>query len=110
MENWNRKTKRKMSKYGIGQEALNKGIDEAYRKGEENASRFAFAGMILALVDHFNFPQDRIHDLAVCTMRIINSSFCPTELICTLKEKTGFDVDEPLQEFELLEDSDENLA
>ena len=64
-ETWNRQQRRKMARYGIGQEALNKGIDEAYKRGEENASRSAFAGMILALYQVFDFPSDKIHDLAV---------------------------------------------
>lgn len=100
MADWNRQTRRKMGKYGIGQEALNKGIDEAYKRGEENASRTAFAGMILALVQEFDFPVDRIHDLAVETMKRINGAYCATELVEKVRELTGFDVDQPLDEFQ----------
>lgn len=99
-EVWNRKQRRKMARYGIGQEALNKGIDEALRRGEENASRTAFAGMILALYQEFDFPADRIHDLAVETMKRINGAFCASELVDKVKNLTGFDVDEPLDEFQ----------
>lgn len=99
-EIWNRKQRRKMSRYGIGQDALNKGIDEALRRGEESASRTAFAGMILALYEHFDFPAEKIHDLAVETMKNINGAICATELVKYTKEKTGFDVDQPLDEFE----------
>ena len=99
-EVWNRKQRRKMARYGIGQEAFNKGIDEAYKRGEENASRSAFAGMILALYQEFNFPPDKIHDLAVETMKRINGAYCATELVERVRELTGFDVDQPLDEFE----------
>lgn len=99
-EVWNRKQRRKMARYGIGQDALNKGIDAAYKRAEEAASRSAFAGMILALYQEFDFPADRIHDLAVETMRRINGAYCASELVDRVKELTGFDVDQPLEEFE----------
>ena len=100
MAEWNRQQRRKMGKYGIGQEALNKAIDDAYARGEENASRSAFAGMILALYQEFDFPADKIHDLAVETMKRINGAYCATELVERVLELTGFDVDKPLEEFE----------
>lgn len=99
-EVWNRKQRRKMSRYGIGQDALNQGIDAAWKRAEESASRTAFAGMILALYQEFDFPADRIHDLAVETMKRINGAFCASELVDKVKELTGFDVDQPLEEFE----------
>lgn len=100
-EQWNRKQRRKMARYGIGQQALDRGIDEAWRKAEENTYRAAWAGMILALNEHFGFPADRIHDLAVETMKNINGSSCPSELVDLCKARTGFDVDEPLDSFEV---------
>lgn len=99
-EVWNRKQRRKMSRYGIGQDALNQGIDAAWKRAEESTYRAAFAGMILALYQEFNFPEDKIHDLAVETMRRINGAFCASELVDKVKELTGFDVDEPLDEFQ----------
>lgn len=102
-EVWNRKQRRKMSKYGIGQDALNQGIDAAWKAAEESASRTAFAGMILALYQEFDFPADRIHDLAVETMKRINGALCASELVDTVKRLTGFDVDQPLDEFEAVD-------
>lgn len=99
-EVWNRKQRRKMSRYGIGQDALNQGINAAWKRAEESASRTAFAGMILALYQEFDFPADKIHDLAVETMRRINGAFCASELVDKVKELTGFDVDQPLEEFD----------
>ena len=100
MQQWNRKKRRQMARYGIGQDALNRGIDAAWRKGEEAAYRTAFAGMIMALVEKFGFRPEQLHDLAVETMRYINGALCASELVNAVKEKTGFDVDEPLDEFE----------
>lgn len=100
-EQWNRKQRRKMSRYGIGQDALNQGIDAAWRRAEENASRTAFAGMILALYRKFSFPADKLHDLAVETMKNINGAYCASDLVNKVYEETGFDVDQPLDEFEV---------
>lgn len=100
MPDWNRKQRRKMSRYGIGQNALNQSIDAAWKRAEESASRTAFAGMILALYQEFDFPADKIHDLAVETMKRINGAFCASELVDKVKELTGFDVDQPLEEFD----------
>ena len=107
MQKWNRAKRRQMSKLGIAEQALHDGIDKAWRAGEENAYRLAFSGMILALVQKFDFPHDRLHDLAVETMRNVNGALCPTELIEKVKQLTGFDVDEPLDSFEVNMEVDE---
>ena len=98
---WNRKTRRQMSNYGIGQEIMQKEYAKYAQMVGENAFRQAVAGTMLAIVDHFGFPPEKLHDLAVETMKNINGSLCASELVDRLKEQTGFDVDEPLPEFEV---------
>lgn len=112
MGGWNRATRRRMSKFGLGEQEMQKRLAETWEKSEENAERFAFAGMILALVQKFGFPADQVHDLAVETMRNIHGGFCASQLVDKVKELTGFDVDEPLDDFEVnfLEDTDEDFA
>lgn len=100
---WNRAQKRQMSKYGLGEEEMKKRLNETWAKAEEATYRAAFAGMILALYQAFEFPADKIHDLAVETMKRINGAFCASELVDAVKQATGFDVDEPLDEFESVE-------
>lgn len=100
-EKWNRAQRRKMSKYGIGQDALDRSIDATWKKAEENTYRLAFSGMILALYEKFGFPRDILHDLAVETMRNVNGAACASELVDRCKHVTGFDVDEPLDSFEV---------
>lgn len=101
MATWNRKTRRQMSRYGIGQKQMEIEFDATWKRAEEAASRFAFAGMIKALVDKFGFPKEQLHDLAVETMRNINGATCASALVDMVKADTGFDVDEPLDEFEV---------
>lgn len=98
---WNRKIRRQMSNYGIGQEIIEKEYAKYAKRIGENAFRQAVAGVMLAIVDHFGFPPDKLHDLAVEMMRNINGSPCASELVGRLKDQTGFDVDEPLPEFEV---------
>ncbi len=102
-EVWNRKQRRKMSRYGIGQDALNQGIDAAWKRAEESTYRAAFAAMILALYQVYHFPKECITDLARETMKRINGADCASQLVDAVKQATGFDVDEPLDEFESVE-------
>lgn len=94
---WNRKKRRQASRYGIGQQEYERVQEQA----RENACRIAWGGMMLALHDDFGFGQARLQKLAVATMRNINTSLCPSEMIEELKAATGFDVDKPLNEDEL---------
>ena len=96
-ETWNRKTRRKMSRYGIGQKAMNDGFMELTHQVEESVSRQAFAGMMKALVEHFDFPKDQLRRLAIETMRNINGALTPTELVQECIAVTGYDVDDPLE-------------
>ena len=110
---WNRKTRRQMSHYGIKQEVLNEEYHKYASMVGENAFRQCAAGIMLAIVDHFGFPPEKLHDLAVETMKNINGSLCASELVDRLKNQTGFDVDEPLQEFEVYvpeEETNEDYA
>lgn len=100
-ETWNRKTRRKMSRYGIGQKAMNDGFMELTHQVEESVSRQAFAGMMLALVQEFDFPPDQLRRLAIETMRNINGALSATELVQECIEVTGYDVDDPLELEEL---------
>ena len=90
-----------MGKYGIKQEVLKEEYHKYASIVGENAFRQAVAGTMLAIVDHFGFPTEKLHDLAVETMKNINGSLCASELVDRLKWQTGFDVDEPLPEFEV---------
>ena len=100
---WNRAQRRQMSKYGLGEEEMKKRLNEAWNKAEEASYRTAFAAMILALYQVYHFPKECITDLARETMKRINGAFCASELVDAVKQATGFDVDEPLDEFESVE-------
>lgn len=95
-EKWNRKLRRMMKK-GVTQEQWETDLS----KVREEAVRNAWGGMMLALHKDFGFGYGRLHKLAVATMRNINTSLCPSEMIEELKAATGFDVDKPLNEDEL---------
>ena len=100
MANWNRKTRRQMSKFGIGKEMLDEEIDKVRIAVAEHTSRQAFAAMMLALHEHFDFPSDKLQELAIETMKNVNGGLCATELVERVKEKTGFDVDNPMEEYQ----------
>lgn len=95
-EQWNRAKRRKMSQYGLGQQEMERAFAEMNEKTTERVSRECFSGMMLALVEEFEFPPDQLHRLAVETMRRVNGFDCASIMVDTLKDKYGFDVDEPL--------------
>ena len=100
---WNRSQKRQMSRYGLGEEEMKRRLSETWNKAEEATYRTAFSGMILALVEEFAFDPERLHDLAVATMSRINGADCASQLVDRCKAVTGYDVDQPLDEFEFVE-------
>lgn len=102
-EQWNRKKRRQMSRYGLGEEEMQKRLSETWNKAEEATYRTAFSGMILALVEEFSFDPERLRDLAVATMSRINGADCASQLVDRCKAVTGYDVDEPLDEFQFVE-------
>lgn len=104
-KNWNRDTRRKMGRYGIGQKIIAQAVDNSLDKVREEVRRDsynnAFAALLLALHQLHGFGHKRIHAVAVQTIRNLNNTLCATELIEMLKAATGFDVEEPLDENEL---------
>jgi len=109
-QQWNRATRRKMSRYGLGQQEMDRKLEATWKAAEENTYRIAWSAMILALYERFGFPRDILHDLAVETMKNVNGAACASELVDRCKEKTGFDVDEPLDEFEVNMDLMEDIV
>lgn len=111
-ERWNRAKRRKMSQYGLGQQEMERAFTEMNQRTTERVSRECFSGMMLALVEEFEFPPDQLHKLAVETMRRVNGFDCASIMVDTLKDKYGFDVDEPLpadeffDTFQTVEESD----
>lgn len=98
---WNRKTRREMSRYGIGQKLLNEQYDAVRSTTRVDAYTNAFAAMLLALHQIHGFGYKRTRAIAVQTIRNINNSMCASELAEALKTATGFDVNEPLQDDEV---------
>jgi hypothetical protein len=98
-EQWNRAKRRKMSRYQLGQHEMEKAFTEMNQRTTDRVSRECLSGMMLALVEAFDFPQDQLHRLAVETMKRINGYDCASIMVDRLKKLTGFDVDEPLDEF-----------
>lgn len=105
MGKWNRDTRRKMGRYGIGQKIIAQAVDNSLDKVREEVRRDsynnAFAALLLALHQLHGFGHKRIHAVAVQTIRNLNNTLCATELIEMLKQATGFDVEEPLHDDEL---------
>lgn len=99
--NWNRKTRREMSRYGIGQKVLNEQYDIVRSTTRKDAYNNAFAAMLLALHQIHGFGYKRIRAIAVQTIRNINDSMCASELVEKLIQETGFDVNEPLRDDEV---------
>ena len=97
---WNRKQRREMSRYGIGQKMLDEQYDKVRSSTRDDAYRNAFAAMLLALHEIHGFGYKRIKAVAVKTIKNIYGVLCAEELIEKLKKETGFDVEEPLEEYE----------
>lgn len=104
-KNWNRKTRRELGRYGIGQKIIAQAVDNSLDKVREDTRRDAynnaFAAMLLALHQIHGFGYQRVRRVAIKTLNNINSTFCASELIEMLKAATGFDVEEPIMEDEL---------
>lgn len=102
---WNRKTRREMSRYGIGQKIIAQAVDTSFDKVRnevrQDAYNNAFAAMLLALHQIHGFGYKRVRAVAVQTIRNINATDCASELLEQLKAATGFDVEEPLHDDEL---------
>lgn len=104
MTEWNRAKRRKMSRFQLGQQAMEKAFTEMNQQTTDRVSRECFSGLMLALVEAFSFPPEQLHRLAVETMKRINGYDCASIMVEKLKRLTGFDVDEPLDEFEVIGD------
>lgn len=100
-EKWNRKTRRQMSRLGIGQKLVEEQLENAQKDAREYATRNAFAGMMLALHKDFGFDREQLHRLAICSLNNINKSLCPQDMINELKRLSGFDINEPISDDEL---------
>lgn len=98
---WNRKTRREMSRYGIGQKVLNEEYDKVRNATRTSAYNSAFAAMLLALHHIHGFGYQRLHRIAKQTILNINDSMCASELVEQLKRETGFDVLKPILEDEV---------
>ena len=98
---WNRKQRREMSRYGIGQKLLNEQFDKVSTETRDITYSYAFSAMLLALRQVHGWGYKRIRAIAVQTVRNINNSMCASELVERLKKETGFDVEEPLPEDEI---------
>ena len=95
-EKWNRKTRRQMSRYGIGQQMIRDQLDKEHAEARRYAARNAWGGMMLALCQEFGFDKEMLHRLAVKTLTNINKSMCATDMIDEVKRVTGFDIDMPV--------------
>lgn len=93
----NRKTRRELSRYGIGQQVLEDAARPLINKTKTMAYRLSFGGMMLVLHRDYGFNKEQLDKLAEETVKIIQNSLTPTELRDTLLERTGFDVDEPIE-------------
>lgn len=97
----NRKTRRTLSRYGIGQKVLEEQYDIVRNTTRDNAYNCAFSAMLLAIRQIHGFGYKRIHRIAKQTIPNINNSMCASELVAQLIEETGFDVNEPLRDDEV---------
>lgn len=81
-KNWNRKTRREMGRYGIGQKIIAQAVDNSLDKVREEVRRDsynnAFAALLLALHQLHGFGHKRIHAVAVQTIRNLNNTLCAT--------------------------------
>lgn len=93
-QKWNRETRRKMSRYGIGQETVEQVFETEYGRVRAYAYYNAWVSMLLALVKrHPRLRNAReLHSLAVDTLEICNGAAPPSELAARLLEETGFDI------------------
>lgn len=98
---WNRKTRRQMSRLGIGQKLVEEQMQKVYSEGRTYAFREAWGAMMLALHKEYGFDGDKLHQLAVHTLNNINRYLCPADMIRDLKAATGFDVNQPIPDEEL---------
>lgn len=107
-EKWNRKKRREMGRYGIGQQIIQNELEKQTEKVRMYTYRECFSAMMLALNKDFGFGRARLHKLAVMTVNNINNSLCPEDMIRELVERTGFDINEPISDDELeqLEDAE----
>ena len=93
-QKWNRETRCKMSRYGIGQKTVEQVFEAEYDKVRSYAYYNAWVSMLLALVKrHPHLGNAReLHSLAVDTLEICNGAAPPSELAARLLEETGFDI------------------
>lgn len=94
----NRKQRREMSRYGLGQQMMEEAAAKLIRNTRTASYRLAFGGMMLALHEEFGFDKDKLDKLAVGTVKRMMNALSPTELRDELYLKTKFDVDEPIEE------------
>lgn len=115
-QNWNRKTRRQMSRYGLGQQMMRDELDKVERTARNNATEYAFAACFLALHRLHGFDGEQLHQLAVQSVNIIQNSLCASDVVKKVKALTGFDVHRPIPQEELepwnqegLDDEDEEV-
>lgn len=104
MGNLNRKTRRELGRYGIGEKWVKEEFEKQFVREKQFAYRNAWVSMMLALVDRFPDLRDAdlLHSIAVDTLDYSNSFFTPAELEEMLMEKTGFDITERPEDSERL--------
>lgn len=93
----NRQQRRQLSRYGLGQQAMNEAATKLMNNTKTMAYRLAFGGMMKALNEHWGFGKDELDQLAIYTVRNINGAVTPTDLRDELLGLTGFDVDQPIE-------------
>lgn len=89
---WNRKQRREMSRYGIGQKVVEDTFKNELSKRQDYDYRFAWSSMISAMIELCGFNKNQLQRIAARTVEIRNNALCPEELIQDIKDKTGFDM------------------
>ena len=93
----NRQQRRQLSRYGLGQQVMNEAATKVFNQAKTMAYRLAFGGMMKALNEHYEFNGEKLEELAVYTVQNIMNALTPTDLRDELLDKTGFDVDKPIE-------------
>ena len=99
-EKWNRKKRREMSRYGIGQEMMQEEFEKYFEQKQEYDYKYAWASAFAAVHELFGADERTLKRLAILTLKYQYESLCAEELIQELKDRTGFDVNQAPSEYE----------
>lgn len=92
---WNRITRRKLSRYGIGEQIVKDKFSEQLNIQRANDYKFAWAAAFTAFWEKTGMSKDELQQVAERTVELRNNALCAEELVADLKDKTGFDVNQP---------------